>query len=198
MTNATVGFRVKSGWSVAVLVTGTASNPQVIERCVVRLADPDIPESTQPFHAGLGGHKPAAKADVRRLRQVVEQYASHSLAELFDGYHASGYRVSGVGIVVGSMIDPATIANEHIRAHAEEGQLFRVVIEVAAKARAIAPVVIREKDIVRHASDALGLPAQEIKPMLLGLGKHVKGSWRADDKNAALAAWTLLPRSGSA
>jgi hypothetical protein len=43
-----------------------------------------------------------------------------------------------IGIVVGSIIDPATIANPHIRAHAQEGQLFRTVVETAAKKLGIA------------------------------------------------------------
>ena len=38
--NATLGFRVKSGWAVAVLLAGSAESPQVLDRRVVQLCDP--------------------------------------------------------------------------------------------------------------------------------------------------------------
>src|SRR5205823_11690442 len=42
--NATLGFRVKSGWAAAVLLAGPVESPQLLDRRVVQLCDPAIPE----------------------------------------------------------------------------------------------------------------------------------------------------------
>jgi hypothetical protein len=50
---------------------------------------------------------------------------SRSVTELRKDYGNVGHWVRAAGLVIGSEIDPITIANSHIRAHAFEGQLFR-------------------------------------------------------------------------
>ena len=58
------------------------------------------------------------------------------MAELVRHYRTLSPDIAGVGIVVGSLIDPARIGNDHIRIHALEGQLFRgVVAQAAARAK---------------------------------------------------------------
>src|SRR6266542_3161252 len=134
MNQATLGFRVKSGWAMSVLLSGPLSAPKVADRRRVELADPAVPESTQPFHAGLDLPKAAGTKVVGRLVRCVERFSERAIAELIERHHADGHRIVAAGIVVGSTVDPATIKNDHIRAHAEEGRLFRVVIENALKA----------------------------------------------------------------
>src|SRR5438552_16466474 len=132
MNEAGLGFRVKSGWAMVVLVSAS-SPPVVIDRRRVELSDPAVPDSIQPFHAGLGLPKRAAAKAVARLIRCVERSSERAVAELIEHYRVAGHRILGAGIVVGSTIDPQTIKGEHIRAHAEEGKLFRVVIEQALK-----------------------------------------------------------------
>ena len=50
---AAIGFTVKSGWACAVLVAGSATSPRVVDSRRVDLSDPAIPESRQPYHAGV-------------------------------------------------------------------------------------------------------------------------------------------------
>src|SRR2546422_9579871 len=56
----------------------------------------------------------------RRLCRIVEQVTRQSVARLLADYRAGGHAVRRVALVVGSQIDPAKIANDHIRAHALE------------------------------------------------------------------------------
>jgi hypothetical protein len=192
MDKATLGFRVKSGWAMAVLLKGPVSAPQVIDRRRVELADPKVPDSVQPFHAGLDLPKAVAARTVARLVRCVERYAENSITRLLAEYRASGYRVAGAGLVVGSTIDPAKIGGAHIRAHAEEGRLFRVVIQTALKQARLKSPATPEKELMATAVRLLRLPEAKIKVELTTMGKSVAGSWRAEDKAATLAAWMAL------
>ncbi len=114
------------------------------------------------------------------------------MTALIREYQADGYRLRGAGVVVGSLIDPERIANTHIRIHACEGRLFRSVIEDAARRCGVAYVLWRERDLYSLATGRLGQSAEELRDMLKALGRGVAGSWRAEEKAAALAAWLVL------
>jgi len=196
MGDAAVGFRVHSGWATAVLLAGPAAGPEVADRRVVQLADPEVPDSRQPYHAGLDLPKGEAARIVARLVRSVEQFARRSLIDLFKSYRVGGHRLLAAGIVVGSNVDPAMIKNDHIRAHAEEGQLFRVVIQDAVQSRGLAlPVTVTvEKELFVTASRKLGIPERRLKEKVGALGRQLDGPWRAEERAAALAAWVVLLR----
>lgn len=189
-----MGFRVKSGWAMAVLLTGPASAPKVIARRRVELADPSDREAVQPFHAVLDLPKAKASRVVRRLVARVEQFAETSLASVIKSYGAGDHRLIGAGIVVGSTVDPQTIKNGHIRAHAEEGRLFRVVTQSALKLARLKYSVTLEKELLEKAAQVLCVSERKLKAELTTMGKAVEGSWRAEEKAATLAAWIELAR----
>src|SRR5713226_3024353 len=194
MNEAALGFRVKSGWAMVVLLSGAPSPPRVIDRRRVELADPAVPDSAQPFHAGLDLPKAAGAKAVARLVRCVERSSQRAIAELIKHYRASGYRIVGAGIIVGSTVDPQTIRNDHIRAHAAEGRLFRVVIEHALKLSRLKSSVTREKDSMSEGTKGLGISERRLRTELAAMGKAVEGSWRAEEKAATLAAWMALVR----
>src|SRR5713226_1356990 len=194
MNEAALGFRVKSGWAMVVLLSGAPSPPRVIDRRRVELADPAVPDSAQPFHAGLDLPKVAGAKAVARLVRCVERSSERVIAELIGSYLAGGHRIVGAGIVVGSTVDPQTIRNDHIRAHAEEGRLFRVVIENALKQSRLKSSVTREKDSIGEGKKMLGISESRLRTELAKMGKAVEGSWRAEEKAATLAALMALAR----
>jgi hypothetical protein len=51
---AALGFRVKSGWAAAVLLTGPTRSPQLCDLQMIDLSDPRLPETRQPYHAAMG------------------------------------------------------------------------------------------------------------------------------------------------
>lgn len=51
---ATLGFRVKSGWAVVVLLTKPSHSLQLSDVSRVELSDPRLPETRQPYHAAIG------------------------------------------------------------------------------------------------------------------------------------------------
>lgn len=189
---AALGFRVKSGWAMAALLTGPLNAPKLIHCRAVLLSDPKIPQSKQPHHAALELPEEEAKAVTRELRKVVADAAKKSVRELLSQASALEYEVRGAGLVVGSLVDPATLHNAHIRAHGLEGQLFRTVLEHALAAQEIPCKVLLEKGAYIEASPALGKSPAEAKRKIASLGESHEGSWRAEEKLAALAAWMAL------
>ncbi len=196
MDDAAVGFRVHSGWATAVLLVGTAAAPEVADSRIVQLADPAVPHSRQPYHAGLDLPKGEAARTVALLVRSVERFARRSLLDLFMAYRVGGHRLRAAGIVVGSNVDPTMIKNDHIRAHAEGEQLFRLVIQDTAQSRGLALSVTAtvEKELFVTASKKLGIPERRLKEMVGGFGRQLDGPWRAEEKAAALAAWVGLLR----
>jgi hypothetical protein len=189
---AALGFRVKSGWAMAVLLAGPSSAPKLVKCQAILLSDPKIPQSKQPCHPALELPEKEGKALTKKLERVVAAAAKESVKELLKQASAEGYGVVGAGLVVGSLVDPATLHNEHIRAHGREGQMFRTVLEEALGEQEISSQVLLEKNAYATGSPALEKSGGEVKRMIASLGESHEGSWRAEEKLAALAAWMAL------
>jgi hypothetical protein len=185
----TLGFRVKSGYAIAVALRGPASAPAAVARQVVELSDPEDAGTRQPYHDGFFTHEEDAPTIAKRVR-IVERCATRSIAALLKDARLADCR--GAGLVVGSVIDPAKVGNPHIRAHASEGRLFRTVLESALRSHGIPCEVIVEKQLAAKAAAGLARRDVEIRKALAGFGKSLGGPWRADEKNAATAAWLAL------
>lgn len=193
-TPAALGFRVKSGWAMAVLLAGPADSPTLLRCERALLSDPNVPATIQPFHAALKLSGAQAKAEVRKLVKLVAGAAKRSVKDLLKQASNVGYQVHGAAMVVGSLVDPATLHNEHIRAHGLEGQLFRSVLEDAFQAQGISCVVFLEKDAYARAAEKLRITEGAAKRAVAKLGESQEGSWRAEEKMAALAAWVSLAK----
>ena len=188
---ATLGFRVKSGWAVSVLISGSARSPHLCESEPINLSDPRNPETRQPYHAAMGRLE-TDTTKLKRRMQSVRQATEKSVVDLLKRCTDRGYKVRRAALVVGSVIDPASIANPHIRAHALEGRLFRTTLETALQSRGIQCTIFIEPDTYAAASKLLGQSRTQIQRTLAHLGRSVNGPWRADQKLAALAAWMSL------
>ena len=122
----------------------------------------------------------------------MKRFGRQSVTGLIRDYQTAGHTVRGAGIVVGSLIDPASIGNDHIRIHALEGQLFRRVVEDAAGRSGVPGSIWRERDLYEVAVGVFKRPERALRNALAALGQGVEGSWRAERKAAALAAWLVL------
>jgi hypothetical protein len=94
--------------------------------------------------------------------------------------------------VVGSQIDPDSIANPHIRAHAFEGRLFRSVLEEALQAHRIRTDVFIERDAYAQAALELKESTENVRCVIQNFGRDTDAPWRAEQKLAAIAAWLAL------
>jgi len=133
-------------------------------------------------------------AKLKRRLQIVRRVTKQSVARVLADCPRKNFQVRRAGLVVGSQIDPALIANAHIRAHALEGQLFRTTLVDALRAKGIGSVVFIERDVYVEAATHLKRAVGEMRHAIQNLGRSVEGPWRAEQKLAALAAWIALSR----
>jgi hypothetical protein len=186
-----LGFRVKSGWAVFVLIEGSIRAPRLRQSDVIKLSDPQNPETQQPYHAAMGKLETNA-ATLKRRVQSVRHTTERSIADLIQRCADDGCAIHRAALVVGSVIDPESIANPHIRAHALEGRLFRTVLEDALRSRGIQCAIFTERDVYPGASNLLAQSPVQIRRTIAELGRSASGPWHADQKVAALTAWTSL------
>ena len=193
-SRAALGFTVKSGWAATVLLIGSPASPRLADSCRIDLSDPAIPESRQPYHAGFGTAR-SSGAELKRLVTSVRRFGRRSVMSVVETY-ATGHAFTGAGLVVGSLNDPGRIANQHIRIHALEGELFREVVEQALAAGGLPCSVWRERDLYGAAAKVLRDTEPQIRSMVTALGREIEGPWRAEQKAAAVAAWLVLAAGG--
>lgn len=188
---AALGFRVKSGWATAVLLSGRIDTPIVRRADIVELSDPKVPDSKQPYHDGMYVARKEGP-ELKRLLAGVAVYAQRSLDALLSTYVDAGYRLSGAGLVVGSNCDPGAITNPHIRVHAREGRLFRTVIEHALIRRGISASTFIERALFADAARVLVRSQGQLERAVAQLRPAGAKRWRTEEKAATLAAWLLL------
>ena len=188
---AALGFRVKSGWAAAVLLAGPARSPELCDVRRIDLSDPRLGETRQPYHATMGKLEMDMTKINRRVR-VVRSIGQLSIATLIAAYRGNGYAISRAALVVGSQVDPDSIANPHIRAHAFEGQLFRSVLKEALQAHRIRTEVLIERNAYAQGAVKLKESNEYVRRVIQNFGQATQGSWRAEQKLAALGAWIAL------
>ncbi len=123
-----IGLRAKTARAIAVILGGTIDAPRVIAKTEIRLADPKMPGTAQPYHEVMDLPWEESQRAAQKYIRVIESVAAKELARLIDEQKSTGMKISGVGIVGARDRDLARIGNNHIRAHAAEGVLFRRVL----------------------------------------------------------------------
>jgi hypothetical protein len=190
-SRAALGFRVKSGWAAAVMLKGSARSPQLCDVQRIDLSDPQLPETRQPYHASMGRLETDTKKISGRV-DIVRRITKKSIAKLLAGYRQQNFTIKRAALVVGSQIDPRSVANAHIRAHALEGQLFRSVLQQSLHGNGIRTEVLLEREAYGKAQVELKQSNENVRRMIQNFGRDAKASWRAEQKLAALAAWLAL------
>jgi hypothetical protein len=192
---ATIGFSPHSGWAAMVVLGGRASAPELLARSRVLLIDEHDAESKQPYHAveflcveEVTGRLDGYMAVATRIAHDAVRAQSEQLKE-------RGIIIKSVGIVDSSsrkQVSLPAILASHALIHAADGDHFRNALFVAAEQCRLRVCRIPAKVLEAHAGKSLGLPPKRMLEIVnkLGLGKGPP--WGADQKKAALLAWTLL------
>ena len=173
------------------MLTGSARSPQLCDVQRIDLSDPRLPETRQPYHAAMGRLETDTQKINRRV-DVVRRITEKSIAKLLAGYRQQNFTIKRAALVVGSQIDPHSVTNPHIRAHALEGQLFRSVLQESLHKHRILSDVLIERDAYARAAVQLKQSNENVRRMIQNFGRDAKASWRAEQKLAALAAWVAL------
>ena len=172
-----LGIRPRTGSATVVLLGGTAAQPRLLDSRVLVLCDPDEEHSRQPYHATFGVEQ-TDRAIIARLVKGVERISRSAIKALLKEYEKGGHRPRRAVMVALSLTDPASIANQHMRAHASEGALYRRVAIEALERNGIKVSVLLEREV-------------RVPPLVAQLGMDAP-RWRAEEKRAAAAALTLF------
>ena len=187
-----IGLRAKTARAIAVVLGGSSHAPLVLKKFEMKLADPKIPATAQPYHEVMDLPWEESEKAVRKSARAIEAIARKALAQLIKELQSAGMKVSGVGIVGAKDKDLARIGNFHIRAHAAEGVLFRRVLDLAADASSLRWRTFPDRDFDGLTKIELGAQSATLKKKLNGLGRTIAPPWRTDEKQAATAAWLVL------
>ncbi|SRR6266498_864537 len=189
-----IGLRAKTARAIVVVLGGTIDAPMVITKLEIKLADPNFPATSQPYHEVMELPWDESQRAVRKSVTAIEAVTRKALARLIKELQSQGMKVCGAGIVGAKDRDLARIGNYHIRAHAAEGVLFRRVLDLAADANGLSRRTFPDREFEELSQTELGAQHAMVKGKLNELGRSLAPPWRTDEKQAATAAWLVLHR----
>src|ERR1700680_928224 len=96
-SRAVLGFRAHPGCAAVVAVGGSRDAPVVLTRTRIELADPEVPESIQPYHSASELEPAAAEKFIRRCAVVAKQMARKAIRGLMAELQGDGRAVVACG-----------------------------------------------------------------------------------------------------
>ena len=195
-TNAvTLGLSPHSGWAALVAVGGSPALPEVLVRARIELADPSLPGSRQPYHALEELPLAEAERRLRRYESTARSMARAGLASIVDELRRGGHAAAAAGILESSGRKGRSleaILASHALIHTADGDHFRDALAEAGAHCGLVVHRVSARDLVDKATAALRLSEQDIQARVRELGRPLGPPWTADQKSAAMLAWSLL------
>lgn len=199
MSDVAFGFSVHLGWAAAVGIRITKDDPDIVERCRVALADPEVPESHEPYHCARGFAGVEAEGIVYQGTAAVRAVAGRAFRALVTSQRALGNAVVASAVVHagGRLPDELErILAAHSLVHVAEGRLFRAALADASEAARVPAIGVSERKLLGTAEAALGRPGAALEKQVAALGSGLGAPWGKDQKLAALIAWLALASPG--
>jgi hypothetical protein len=185
-----IGLRIKSGFAIAAIVNRSGAGCAIEAVRTVALSTEELPQTRFPYHPTieLPERQGAALSDeaVKEVRRTAASEMGKLLQE-----HAG---IKRAAMVVGSVIDPDSLGNPHVRVHALEGKLFRDVVAAALAEQGIDCGVLVERDAYTKVATAASTQEQRLRTQIAALGQGRIKPWRSEEKLATLAAWWQLQK----
>ncbi len=194
-TSAALGLRAHSGWAALVVVAGSGRSPRVIDRRIIKLADPLIPGSKQPYHTAAGWPLSKAEEFIGRCTSATMRMAQDAVEVVVRELGRKGSRLVGCGVLAasGRRLPPlAQTLASHALIHTAEGELFRNALVEAAESCRLPVARVPERELFPRAVRDLRLPLPKLQIQVSDMGRPLGPPWTQDQKLAALLAWMLL------
>ena len=192
---AAIGFSPHSGWAAMVVVGGSAAAPELLARSRVQLIDAHDPESKQPYHAVEFLCVEEATGRLGGYMAVATRLAHDCIRTHCEQLKERGIVVRSIGITDSSsrkLVSLPAILASHALIHAADGDHFRNALFVAAEQCRLQVCRIPLRELDAHAGKCLSRPVSRLLETVNKLGVGKGPPWGADQKKAALLAWTLL------
>jgi hypothetical protein len=192
---AAIGFSPHSGWAAMIVLGGTAAAPTLLRRSRVALIDDHDPESKQPYHAVEFLCAEEATGRLDGYLAVATSMAQASIRALSEELKQRGIGLRSVGILESSgrkQVSLTAILASHALIHAADGDHFRNALSEAAERSRLTAFRMPARLLETHAAQCLQRPLEQLLDTVNRLGRGIGPPWGADQKKAALLAWTLL------
>jgi hypothetical protein len=189
------GLKARTGRAILVAIGGDLHAPQLIERSQIQL----LPDGAfAPYHAAAELEPAAARQSVKRIIASAHRLATTGIGDAARRLGGAGRELCGCAVLVGSgMPNWSTdeILAVHVRMHKAEGELFRDVLVIGARACDLEVTTLPHKSALDDAARRLGLTRAGLHAHLAALGKSGGPPWGKDQKEAAAAALVALARA---
>src|SRR4030095_11330388 len=183
-----IGLRIKSGFAIAAIVSKGGADCAIDEVRTVALSTEELPQSRFPYHPTIELPERQGLALSDKAVKEVRRTAASEMHKLLQ--ESAG--IKRAAMVVGSVIDPDSLGNPHVRVHALEGKLFREVVTAALAEQGIDCGVLVERDAYAKAAADVSATEQQLRTQIAALGHGRIKPWRSEEKLATLAArWRL-------
>jgi hypothetical protein len=178
-----------------VVIGGPVSAPALLARQRVVLMDEKDPLSKQPYHAVEFMCIEEATGRLDGYLSVATHMASASLDSQSAALKERGIVLRSAGILESSGRKPVSLSAilaSHMAIHGADGDHFRNALACAAEQLRLSVRRVKARDIETHAAQCLRQPASRLLDVVNALGRDAGPPWGADQKKAALLAWSLL------
>jgi len=185
-----VGLRIKSGFAIAAVVSKSGAGWVIEAIRTVALSTAELPQTRFPYHPTIELPEGQGTALSDKAVKEVRRTAASEMRKLLQ----ENAGIKCAAMVVGSVIDPDSLGNPHVRVHALEGKLFRDVVAAALAEQDIDCGVLVERDAYANVAAAAAIQEQRLRTQIAGLGQGRIKPWRSEEKLATLAAWWQLQK----
>ena len=195
MKKAAVGFRVHSGWSVAVAVCLERGAPVVLHRERPHLVEEFTFRFRQPYHTAESMPLAEARKFVSKAQETARELGHRAICKLQAKSEDRGYKLCAGAVLLASgkpLPEFERILASHAMIHTADGELFREALTRACIRCGLQVVSLKERELVREAADSFRLTEASVLKQVTDLGKPLGAPWSQDEKYAALAAWLAL------
>jgi hypothetical protein len=192
---AAIGFAPHSGWAAMIALGINRSGPCVLARSRVQLIDDHDPDSKQPYHSVEFLCVEEATGRLAGYMEVAKAMAYAAIKTQAEELQSQGYLVQRAGILESAGRKTSSLSSilaSHALIHAADGDHFRNALWAAAGQYGLEVHRIQARALEEHAMARLHVPKQRMLDTVNELGRHVGPPWGADQKKAALLAWSLL------
>ncbi len=183
-----LGLKVRTGKAAVVALRGPANAPVVVAKALVQVAFTF--EEGAIFHAVEEMPLEKARTHVENAEARYTKLAQKELAAFLEGLGADVSAARLAAPAAKPLPPLEKITKSHPLVHAAEIELYRRAFSAACEALDLGPK--RVDDAEKKIASALRWKPAQVAKHLAAMGKASGRPWAAEQKEAALAAWTAL------